>query len=187
MSSIYELDEKLDVSNIKTVPEGSGQALSVTINGKEYRYVSDKVDTTELHRKFKKMSGFSPAKALAWLRKNAIHYYGGKNPKKDVDMDQMKLESTLTKNEADGLAKSLVNMLFARRRHRSVKRLVAGDKLTIGDWLSIGNLILQFISSLDESAGKDNNFTTEEALKLLRENQSLFVMKYATYEANQIN
>jgi len=49
--------------------------MRVGINGKEYGYRVR--DPRETERKFKKMMGFSPGRALAWLKKNSELAYGG--------------------------------------------------------------------------------------------------------------
>ena len=71
------------VTNPHIVQERKGKGISVTINGKEYRYVSPDRSTADLFRSFMGMykhanSGY---KALNYLKRNALCYYGAKNPK----------------------------------------------------------------------------------------------------------
>ena len=75
------LTEGTNVSVGTIVKEKKGTGLSVTINGKEYRYVSPTKSTEELAKSFNGMMKHANAgyKALNWLKKNAICYYGSKN------------------------------------------------------------------------------------------------------------
>ena len=71
-------EDGTNVCNAKIVKEKRGTGLSVMINGKEYRYVSPSKSTEDLYRSFNGMlkhanSGY---KALNWLKKNALCYYG---------------------------------------------------------------------------------------------------------------
>ncbi|AMM45076.1 hypothetical protein SP15_269 [Bacillus phage SP-15] len=163
ITKLYELnrlDEALKITDIKVVPVGGGKALSIKINGAEYRYVSDKITTSELHRKFTKMAGFSQGKALAWLKKNAIHFYGGTRFKKDVEMDKMKLESM---DEAKDLAKNLAQALYSNRQKAAVKKLFSGKKLSLAEWIMIGDLAVEFASSMGET------WTRAEAYDMIAE------------------
>jgi hypothetical protein len=76
-------EEATNVTNPHIVHEKKGLGISVTVNGKEYRYVSPDVSTPELFRSFMGMykhanSGY---KALNFLKRVSLCYYGAKNPK----------------------------------------------------------------------------------------------------------
>lgn len=79
------INEATDVTDAKIIHDGKGTAISVKINGKEYRYVSATKSTPELYRSF--MGQLKHAKAgyqaLNWLKKNAMEYYGSKNPSEE--------------------------------------------------------------------------------------------------------
>lgn len=70
----------LVVSNPKIVNERKGKGISVTINGKEYRYVSQDMPTEDLYRKFMGIYKHSSTRAFVWLKKNSLCYYGCRNP-----------------------------------------------------------------------------------------------------------
>lgn len=98
------LTEAINVTDAKIVREKNGTAISVKINGKEYRYVSATKSTAELYRSFMGQLKHANAgyKALNWLKKNALEYYGSKDPseegKKLVGINEseesVKLEAT---------------------------------------------------------------------------------------------
>lgn len=75
------LNEDLEVTNPHIVKEKKGSGISVTINGKEYRYVSPDRSTSDLFRSFMGMMKYAKngGKALAYLKKNSLCYYGSKN------------------------------------------------------------------------------------------------------------
>lgn len=76
-------EDAINVTNPHIVHEKKGLGISVTVNGKEYRYVSPDRSTPDLFRSFMGMYGHATAgyKALNWLKRNALCYYGAKNPK----------------------------------------------------------------------------------------------------------
>lgn len=76
-------EDAINVTNPHIVHEKKGLGISVTVNGKEYRYVSPDRSTPDLFRSFMGMYGHATAgyKALKWLKRNALCYYGAKNPK----------------------------------------------------------------------------------------------------------
>lgn len=76
-------EDAINVTNPHIVHEKKGLGISVTVNGKEYRYVSPDRATPDLFRSFMGMYGHANAgyKALNWLKRNALCYYGAKNPK----------------------------------------------------------------------------------------------------------
>lgn len=76
-------EDATNVTNPHIVQEKKGKGISVTINGKEYRYVSPDRSTEDLFRSFMGMYKHANAgyKALNYLKKNALCYYGAKNPK----------------------------------------------------------------------------------------------------------
>lgn len=76
-------EDATNVTNPHIVQERKGKGISVTINGKEYRYVSPDRSTEDLFRSFMGMYKHANAgyKALNYLKKNALCYYGAKNPK----------------------------------------------------------------------------------------------------------
>lgn len=57
-----------------------GEFISIDIGGKEYGYTPNSGSVKELGRKLAKMMTFSKGKAVAWLKKNAVHQYGGTKP-----------------------------------------------------------------------------------------------------------
>ena len=75
------IDEATNVTDAKIVKEKRGSGISVKINGKEYRYVSPSKSTEDLFKSFNGMLNHGNAgwKALNWLKKNALCYYGSKN------------------------------------------------------------------------------------------------------------
>ena len=93
MSDDLRLDETagLDIRNVKIVKEKSGQGLSMEINGKEYRYVSEDMDTADLFKKFTSQMKYSAGKALAWLKKNSTCYYGSKDAKSTSITDSVEV------------------------------------------------------------------------------------------------
>lgn len=76
-------EDATSVTNPHIVQERKGKGISVTVNGKEYRYVSPDRSTEDLFRSFMGMYKHANAgyKALNYLKKNALCYYGAKNPK----------------------------------------------------------------------------------------------------------
>lgn len=72
----------LNVTNPHIVQEKRGKGISVTVNGKEYRYVSPYRSTEDLFKSFMGQMRYANAgyKALNWLKKNALCYYGSKDP-----------------------------------------------------------------------------------------------------------
>ena len=76
-------EDATNVTNPHIVQEKKGKGISVTINGKEYRYVSPDRSTEDLFHSFMGMYKHANAgyKALNYLKKNALCYYGAKNPK----------------------------------------------------------------------------------------------------------
>lgn len=76
-------EDATNVTNPHIVQERKGKGISVTVNGKEYRYVSPDRSTEDLFRSFMGMYKHANAgyKALNYLKKNALCYYGSKNPK----------------------------------------------------------------------------------------------------------
>ena len=66
------------------VKEGRGTGLKITIDGKEYRYVSPDIPIEKLynsvHGMWKHHAGF---KIVQYLRKNALCYYGAKKPSQE--------------------------------------------------------------------------------------------------------
>lgn len=66
------------------VREGKGTGLSLTVNGKEYRYVSPDIDIDSLlrsvHGMWKHGGGWN---IVNYLKKNALCYYGAKRPSQE--------------------------------------------------------------------------------------------------------
>ena len=66
------------------VKEGRGTGLRITIDGKEYRYVSPDIPIDKLynsvHGMWKHHAGF---KIVQYLMKNALCYYGAKKPSQE--------------------------------------------------------------------------------------------------------
>lgn len=90
---LNEASDNLKITDVKVVKEKYGYGLSLRLNGTEYRYVSDQYDTHTLYYKFMKMLSYANAgyKALNWLKKVSIQYYGGvrfnKDKKKELTGD----------------------------------------------------------------------------------------------------
>lgn len=76
-------EDATNVTNPHIVQERKGKGISVTVNGKEYRYVSPDRSTEDLFKSFMGMYKHANAgyKALNYLKRNALCYYGAKNPK----------------------------------------------------------------------------------------------------------
>lgn len=76
-------EDATNVTNPHIVQERKGKGISVTVNGKEYRYVSPDRSTEDLFKSFMGMYTRANAgyKALNYLKRNALCYYGAKNPK----------------------------------------------------------------------------------------------------------
>lgn len=76
-------EDATNVTNPHIVQERKGKGISVTVNGKEYRYVSPDRSTEDLFHSFMGMYKHANAgyKALNYLKRNALCYYGAKNPK----------------------------------------------------------------------------------------------------------
>ena len=76
-------EDATNVTNPHIVQEKKGKGISVTVNGKEYRYVSPDRSTEDLFHSFMGMYKHANAgyKALNYLKKNALCYYCAKNPK----------------------------------------------------------------------------------------------------------
>lgn len=102
-------EDGTNVNNAKIVKERKGTGLSVLINGKEYRYVSPTQSTEDLYKEFTKQLEVSNTgfRALNWLKKNALCYYGCKKPegKELVGMKESLQEST----HNHGLVESMSN------------------------------------------------------------------------------
>lgn len=81
----YPMYEATNVTDAKIIKDGNGTAISVKINGKEYRYVSATKSTADLFRSFNGMlkHGYAGYKALNWLKKNALEYYASKKPSEE--------------------------------------------------------------------------------------------------------
>ena len=81
----YPMNEATNVTDAKIIKDGNGTAISVKINGKEYRYVSATKSTADLFRSFNGMlkNGYAGYKALNWLKKNALEYYASKKPSEE--------------------------------------------------------------------------------------------------------
>lgn len=84
-----ELDYLSEASSVSIgeptkVKEGRGAGLKITINGKEYRYVSPDIPTDKLihsvHGMWEHHAGW---KIVNYLKKNALCYYGAKNPSQE--------------------------------------------------------------------------------------------------------
>ena len=89
IKNLYEsynslLEAAPKVGEPKKVKEGKGYGVSITIGGKEYRYVSPDVDTDKL---FKSVHGMwthhAGMRIVHYLRKNALCYYGAKTPSQE--------------------------------------------------------------------------------------------------------
>ena len=78
-------EDATSVTNPHIVQERKGKGISVTVNGKEYRYVSPDRSTEDLFRSFMGMYKHASAgyKALNYLKKNALQYYSGKSPSEE--------------------------------------------------------------------------------------------------------
>lgn len=76
-------EDAINVTNPHIVHEKKGLGISVTVNGKEYRYVSPDRATPDLFKSFMGMYKHATGgyKALNYLKRNALCYYGAKNPK----------------------------------------------------------------------------------------------------------
>jgi hypothetical protein len=104
------LDEATNVTDAKIVKEKKGSGISVKVNGIEYRYVSKDKSTDDLFHSFNGIlkHGNAGYRALNWLRKSALRYYGGQEStlsdegKKLVGIS----ESTLSKDDRANLNKS---------------------------------------------------------------------------------
>lgn len=114
----YRLDEATNVTDAKIVHEKKGTAISVKINGTEYRYVSSTKSTADLYRSFMGMLKHANAgyKAINWLKKNALEYYGSKNPSEEgkklvglSESEQVKLESTQPADVPPATADETIN------------------------------------------------------------------------------
>ena len=81
----YPMNEATNVTDAKIIKDGNGTAISVKIDGKEYRYVSATKSTADLFRSFNGMlkNGYTGYKALNWLKKNALEYYASKKPSEE--------------------------------------------------------------------------------------------------------
>lgn len=101
------LDEAINVTDAKIVREKNGTAISVKVNGTEYRYVSATKSTAELYRSFMGQLKHANAgyKALNWLKKNALEYYGSKTPseegKKLVGLAESTISTAAALSECD--------------------------------------------------------------------------------------
>lgn len=75
----------VNVTDPHIVQEKKGKGISVTVNGKEYRYVSPDRSTEDVFRSFMGMYSKAIAgyKALNWLKRNALQYYSGKSPSEE--------------------------------------------------------------------------------------------------------
>lgn len=62
-------------------------------------------------------------------------------------------------NEAPDVLQSVAQALYKNRQKASVKKLLAGKKLSIADWLLIGDLAIEYAKSLGESVSKDTILT----------------------------
>ena len=75
IESLGESIEIKEVSDIKVLDESRGQGLSFIIEGKEYRYVSDKYGVNVLKIEFENLIEDNIPKGINWLRENSVNYY----------------------------------------------------------------------------------------------------------------
>lgn len=74
-----EINESLSVSDVKIVKEKYGKGVSVTLNGVEYRYISDELDSDELYQKVVGlMKKAGPGVVTKYLNRHAIPYWNSK-------------------------------------------------------------------------------------------------------------
>lgn len=103
------LQEATNVTDARIVRVGNGTAISVKVNGTEYRYVSATKSTADLYRSFMGQLKHANAgfRALGWLEKNALEFYGNKQdtPKK--------IENTKKAKEILGLDESVISTAAA--------------------------------------------------------------------------
>lgn len=96
------IDEALSLSDLKVVKEKNGSGLSVKINGVEYRYVSDDKSPAQLLKTVQGMAKHNPGRALAWLKKNSVNYYGGKD-KRRTTLDTKKSRQSKAVDEGQSI------------------------------------------------------------------------------------
>lgn len=112
-----KLDEAINVTDAKIIREKNGTAISVKVNGTEYRYVSATKSTADLYRSFMGQLKHANAgyKALNWLKKNALEYYGSKNPseegKKLVGLAESTISTAAALSECDKNKKKTTKIL----------------------------------------------------------------------------
>lgn len=128
------LDEAINVTDAKIVREKKGTAISVKVNGTEYRYVSATKSTADLYRSFMGQLKHANAgyKALNWLKKNALEYYGSKNPspeaKKLVGMDESVISTAAALSECDKDKKKSTKILKEATQPSDVPPSTADDE-----------------------------------------------------------
>jgi hypothetical protein len=99
------VNEALNVTDPKIVKEKKGTGISVMVNGHEYRYVSPTISTEKLFKSFTGMLAHGNAgfKALNWLKKNSLCYYGSKNDSEEgKSYVGASNEDLITENEYKG-------------------------------------------------------------------------------------
>lgn len=90
--------EGVQMANAKIVQEKKGKGISVEINGKEYRYVSPTIPTDDLFHSFEGMMKHGAGgKALAYLKKHALCYYGAKNPEGADLIEGLSMNESISK------------------------------------------------------------------------------------------
>ena len=90
-SDLDNIDEGTNVDNLKIIKEGpKGEAISVMVNGHEYRYVPIDKSVEELFKSVNGMMKHAKAgyRALNYLKKNAILYYGSKKTSSTEDANE---------------------------------------------------------------------------------------------------
>lgn len=110
------LESEQVVTDIRIVDEGKGKSISLKVNGKEYRYVSPTKSTEELYRSMMGMMKYAKSgyKALNWIKKNALCYYGCKSISEEgKELVETTQSSAIPPNRADDeLNESLGQMKY---------------------------------------------------------------------------
>lgn len=127
-------EDAINVTNPHIVHEKKGLGISVTVNGKEYRYVSPDRSTLNLFKSFMGMYKHATAgyKALNWLKRNALCYYGAKNPKgqelvEAYEQDRTMIQWNGNANTIDLRCKMIENMNESSEFHDANGSYSAGS------------------------------------------------------------
>lgn len=115
-------EDAINVTNPHIVHEKKGLGISVTVNGKEYRYVSPDRSTPDLFKSFMGMYKHANAgyKALNWLKRNALCYYGAKNPKGQELVEAYEQGRTMIQWNGTALTPDLISKMNECKLNESI-------------------------------------------------------------------